>query len=418
MDKHLPNDLSTGIIKALLEDDLKQLKFYLNNLDVPVDLALKKIPDTPLHLARSAEAVKLLINRGANVAVRNSFQETPLHTAFNKQVVQALIKQGAKINAPVESNDYHWIRRIIPKCGLDTPLHRAKSSDVINAFLEYENINVLAKNNDGRYALEPILARYYLNYLDSANKSFSEMQSAIVNLVHRMEDASVILTSDKPALVILVALDDLLNAENNPVKFKRVTGFLLWLKVNCGIRFNTCLSAPYFHFFNVLEQNYKTRRSLNEFLDKPLTKTNTYMFLRHHLLACDSHQTIIKRLNSIELDSDESTILERFDLIKRYAAEFYSIDCSHSLNFLDDSHFDLLLNLIVDSYLQTKTFAYTLNEIISLVFALLKLYPELRFFGVVSQGKDDIESLIKYIEIGKKSNYANQLLFSRKNILQ
>jgi len=60
MDKHLPNDLSTGIIKALLEDDLKQLKFYLNNLDVPVDLALKKIPDTPLHLARSAEAVKLL----------------------------------------------------------------------------------------------------------------------------------------------------------------------------------------------------------------------------------------------------------------------------------------------------------------------------------------------------------------------
>ncbi len=76
---------------------------------------------TPLHLASTAEVVRILIAAGADVTAGDGIGRTPLHLATNAEVAQALINGRAKV---MSEN---------PK-GL-TPLHMADNAEVAKVLI-------------------------------------------------------------------------------------------------------------------------------------------------------------------------------------------------------------------------------------------------------------------------------------------
>jgi len=79
---------------------------------------------TPLHLARDAGVVDVLVGAGADVDAINWCEETPLHRARNAGVVDALIAAGADTEAEAYESK--------------TPLECAKNVEVARALLEGE----------------------------------------------------------------------------------------------------------------------------------------------------------------------------------------------------------------------------------------------------------------------------------------
>ena len=130
---------------------LKEIK-RLIALGVYVD-AKDRNGNTPLHWASGnghADVVKLLIDRGAKVGVRNGRGETPLSCVIRscwrdiekaKAIIEALIKAGADINAKNKDGNtaLHWVS----ECG---------HADVVKLFIKAE-ADINAKNKDGDTAL-------------------------------------------------------------------------------------------------------------------------------------------------------------------------------------------------------------------------------------------------------------------------
>ena len=116
----MPSDLSFG--EALIRNDLKTVKYYLEVERLPLNSPLENDPQdrSPLHLAcigNHTTLVRELVFRGAELDVQDENGFTPLHYASNVQNAEMsdfLIAQGA----PVEAKDRNQ----------RTPLHIAAIS--------------------------------------------------------------------------------------------------------------------------------------------------------------------------------------------------------------------------------------------------------------------------------------------------
>ncbi|KAG7445140.1 ankyrin [Guyanagaster necrorhizus] len=145
-----------GLLRRFAESDVVELGEYgspLLHLAVRVDAVdvmhalLSKGADvhaadiiedeTPLHVVRSAEAARALIEFGANVnALKRS---TPLHSCISADIAEALLQNGADVNAP---DRYHH----------SPALHTARSADIVRVLLKY-GADPLSKDRFGDTAL-------------------------------------------------------------------------------------------------------------------------------------------------------------------------------------------------------------------------------------------------------------------------
>jgi len=78
------NDINT-LSKIIAKD-----KTYINPPD--------HFDTTPLHLAKSVEVAKLLIDNGANINAKKEGGLTPLHVCKNSEICELLINNGADLN--------------------------------------------------------------------------------------------------------------------------------------------------------------------------------------------------------------------------------------------------------------------------------------------------------------------------------
>ena len=89
-----------SICYAVRDDDINTLskiiakdKTYINPPDY--------FDTTPLHLAKSVEVAKLLIDNGANINAKKEGGLTPLHVCKNSEICELLINHGADLNIRV-----------------------------------------------------------------------------------------------------------------------------------------------------------------------------------------------------------------------------------------------------------------------------------------------------------------------------
>ncbi|MEO0351178.1 MAG: ankyrin repeat domain-containing protein [Cyanobacteria bacterium P01_A01_bin.15] len=104
--------------------------------------------NTPLHNAKTGDAIAVLIDHGFDVSVKNSDStilkgRTPLHQASSGEVAKALIDYGADIHAKTEQ-------------GL-TPLHTAPSAEVVEVLLQ-NGADINARDAQGRTPLHTAAA--------------------------------------------------------------------------------------------------------------------------------------------------------------------------------------------------------------------------------------------------------------------
>jgi hypothetical protein len=228
-------NITALFVDALLADQKDKITHFLVVDGISASARIPGYQDTPLHLAQSSEVVSYLLSRGAIVSKRNALGESPMHKAANAQVVKALLQGGADINEPVTGNHTHWINGVIPKCSGDTPLHRAKTPDVIYSLLTYPGIDIEKVNNDGRLALEALIARGYVDFMLQGVSTQSTFLDSVSSLALKMKNPSQLITGKVPALVITTLIDDLVRFTGD--KQLKVQGFLNWLKTACNFSF-------------------------------------------------------------------------------------------------------------------------------------------------------------------------------------
>ncbi len=102
--------LNIDLLSATIKNKLEKVKQYLEKgADINVIDANNNNNNTPLHYTvknNNEEIVKLLLQRGAKVNIRNDKGETPLNLAgVNQNLIQILIKST---NAPADGNCVFW----------------------------------------------------------------------------------------------------------------------------------------------------------------------------------------------------------------------------------------------------------------------------------------------------------------------
>ena len=118
---------SDGLTLLHCATNFDHLKLLLNTpaKDLINDQYNKK-KETPLHTLRykynNIELTKLLIEAGADVNIKDTFQKAPLHYVKPKETIQLLLDAGADLNI----QDY---------CG-KTPLHYVKPKETIQLLLD------------------------------------------------------------------------------------------------------------------------------------------------------------------------------------------------------------------------------------------------------------------------------------------
>ncbi|KAL2740342.1 hypothetical protein V1478_000483 [Vespula squamosa] len=141
----------------------------------------------PLHFAHDLSVVKLLIDKGANVNIKDKFNSTPLHYANHLSIVKCLVENGADINAknnegntPLHTAVNFPIVEYLVEKGADvnipnfrgyTPLHFAKNV-IIAEYLIEQGANIKAIAKDGKSVLHSIIeinTYYDSNFIELSN---------------------------------------------------------------------------------------------------------------------------------------------------------------------------------------------------------------------------------------------------------
>jgi ankyrin repeat protein len=94
--------------------------------------------DTPLHIAKTTEMVELLINYGADVNACDVNNSTPLHICKSVEIAKVLIDKGANVNA---TNKYG-----------NSPLHLIDNIEIIKLLIK-NDANIHNINNYGKTPL-------------------------------------------------------------------------------------------------------------------------------------------------------------------------------------------------------------------------------------------------------------------------
>lgn len=92
----------------------------------------------PLHLYKSDEVVKALLEAGVNINGKDQNGNTSLHLCYNQNIAKMLIEAGANVNIKNDEGD--------------TPLHLCENENVVKMLIE-AGANVNIKNNEGNTPL-------------------------------------------------------------------------------------------------------------------------------------------------------------------------------------------------------------------------------------------------------------------------
>lgn len=125
---------------------------------------------TPLHCVSKISLAKYLVENGADIHAKNNDGETPLHTAFNFLIVEYLIEKGADVNIP-NKNGY-------------TPLYFARNLIIARHLIEH-GANIRAVTKDGKSVLHGIIKAH-----SDFNISFDEMSDLINFLIKKGIDVN------------------------------------------------------------------------------------------------------------------------------------------------------------------------------------------------------------------------------------
>ena len=127
-----------NIFDAVKMDDIEAVKRYINNGGDVNEITEDDNEDTPLHLCKSLQMAKILVDAGADVNARNSDVQTPICLCPSREIAEFLIDQGAYTSWD-EDEAY-------------TPLHFCENPDVARLLIAY-GADVEAENEDGEYPL-------------------------------------------------------------------------------------------------------------------------------------------------------------------------------------------------------------------------------------------------------------------------
>ncbi|XP_043505230.1 serine/threonine-protein phosphatase 6 regulatory ankyrin repeat subunit B-like [Polistes fuscatus] len=125
---------------------------------------------TPLHCVSKISLAKYLVENGADIHAKNNDGETPLHRALHYLIVEYLIEKGADVNIP-NKNGY-------------TPLHFARNLIIARHLIEH-GANIRAVTKDGKSVLHGIIEEH--SYF---NISFDEMSDLINFLIKKGIDVN------------------------------------------------------------------------------------------------------------------------------------------------------------------------------------------------------------------------------------
>ncbi|XP_015189072.1 PREDICTED: ankyrin-3-like [Polistes dominula] len=154
-----------------------QLQTLLIELGTDVNGIIDSHDDfkAPLHLTHDVSVAKLLIDKGANVNIKDRYGCTPLHSVYKISVVKCLVENGADIHAknddgetPLHRNSNFPIVKYLIEKGADvnisnkdgyTPLHFAKNVIIARHLIEH-GANIKAVTKDGETVLHSITKAY------------------------------------------------------------------------------------------------------------------------------------------------------------------------------------------------------------------------------------------------------------------
>ena len=135
-DVNAPIEIRTG--KTAIENIFK-----LNSLKSTINIETNYALNIAVR-GSTIEAVKLLIDNGANVNVKDSDDWTPLHSAVQlvrKEIVELLIAKGADVNAKPRFTPLNW-------------LSKEWSSNPFFTPKDYPEIAKILRQNGGKTSIE------------------------------------------------------------------------------------------------------------------------------------------------------------------------------------------------------------------------------------------------------------------------
>ena len=131
--------------------------------------------DTPLHYAETKEITKLLLESGANPNIQNKYGYTPLHFVRTEEITKLLLEAGANPNSQTNNGD--------------TPLFCAKTEEIIKLLVE-SGANINHQNSVGNTPLHAADTKEKIKLLlelgaDSNIKNYSRYTVKTYSLIFK-----------------------------------------------------------------------------------------------------------------------------------------------------------------------------------------------------------------------------------------
>ena len=194
---------STPLDLAILNEHIKTAKLLIDN-GAYINTKKDNYGDTPLHKINNIDIIKLLIDKGTDVNVKNKIGNTPLYYAKDLEIAKLLIDNGADVNAknnqgntPLHYAQNLEIAKLLIDNGADiyaksgggnTPLYYAKDLEIAKLLID-NGADVNAKNKIGNtplyYAKDLEIAKLLIdngadvNLINNSGKSLCDTPASI-----------------------------------------------------------------------------------------------------------------------------------------------------------------------------------------------------------------------------------------------